>query len=397
VFPTFGGHFSSLNYSVDNTHIVGFFAVSTGNLTFTPASTFDGTITNIILQQVVAGSEQLILIEDNAPNPIFAIRSTTPTQSNVIVGVDAGKFLGANDIGVNNICFGFRAGEHLTTGDINVMVGADAGNSLSCGRRNVCIGSRSGFNITAGQNNILIGQQAGSGITTGIQNFCMGVDAGGTLTTQSNNVFIGHGAGLTAAAGNNVGIGLQALTGATGGFNTAVGDRAGLSITTGNNSTFLGDFAGNNASQLASVTNSTAIGNSSYTTASNQIMVGNSAITQTILRGTVDVARSTNPCRVNVYNTAAADPPGTSFELVAMRWDSDVAKIGTHAGGGGGTARALALETNSVVRLTLNADGTVLLNTYANLPTTEPTTGTPGTLWLDPSDSNSAILKVTTS
>lgn len=93
------------------------------------------------------------------------------------------------------------------------------------------------------------------------------------------------------------------------------------------------------------------------------------------------------------YNTYTSV---TNYERLAQYWSSNVARLETQKGTSG-TARALALGTDSTIRLQINADGTISLPTYANLPTTEPSAGSPGTLWLDASDSNSAILKVTTS
>jgi hypothetical protein len=382
------------------------------------------------------------------PNALAAV--TTGTD-NTCIGSGAGAGI---TTGAFHVCIGSNAGSSLTgpavsclfigtaaglnaTGTNNVGVGTSAcrGASGFSGTNNVCIGGTTGGALTTGTNNMLFGTGAGNAISTGASNTCVGTFSGETLSTASFSVFIGASAGRYATGALNIGIGVNGIRGTDGSFtgadnvgigfntglvltsgarnvlmgrsagdtitsgsnNTCIGYETAGAFTTGSNSVFIGTDAGDNASQLTSADNSIAIGNATYTTASNQIMIGNTSITQTLLRGTVDVVRSTNACRLNVYNTAAADPPGTSFELAALRWDSNVAKVGTHKGAGGGTARALALETDGVVRLTLNADGTMTLDTWANLPTTEPSAGAAGTMWLDASDANSAILKVTTS
>ena len=69
-----------------------------------------------------------------------------------------------------------------------------------------------------------------------------------------------------------------------GRYNVGMGTYAGLSITTGDTNTFLGYNTGYGG-QLATASNSTAIGNGAFTTASNQMVFGNTSVTQTIING----------------------------------------------------------------------------------------------------------------
>jgi hypothetical protein len=75
--------------------------------------------------------------------------------------------------------------------------------------------------------------------------------------------------------------GLNSLLGLTSGTeNTVIGTSAGRSITTGSSNTFIGNASGFNASQLVSATNSTALGNGSFTDKSNQMVFGNASVSE---------------------------------------------------------------------------------------------------------------------
>ncbi len=56
----------------------------------------------------------------------------------------------------------------------------------------------------------------------------------------------------------------------------------------------------------------------------------------------------------NIYNTFTS---ATNHERLRLAWASNVAIIGTEKGSGGGTARALELQTDGVTRLTIGAAG----------------------------------------
>lgn len=125
-----------------------------------------------------------------------------------------------------------------------------------------------------------LGISAGNAVNGGGRNVFIGNTACLLGTTVSDSVFVGHNAGGNAinTGGSNVGVGTysaRSITSGTG--NIGIGYFTGSSITTGINNTFMGTNAGNNASQLISATNSMALGNGTYTTASNQIIIGNTS------------------------------------------------------------------------------------------------------------------------
>jgi hypothetical protein len=116
----------------------------------------------------------------------------------------------------------------------------------------------------------------------GTQNTFFGEISGGANVTGSNNSGFGRASFNNLSTGSdNTAVGRNALVNVTtGSGNTGVGTRNGSTITTGTNNTFVGFNAGNNDLQLATASNSTALGNGSYTDKSNQMVYGNASVTE---------------------------------------------------------------------------------------------------------------------
>jgi len=90
--------------------------------------------------------------------------------------------------------------------------------------------------------------------------------------------------------------------------------------------------------------------------------------------GTLAQRNGTNAQTFRVYNTFTS---GTNYELGKLEWSSNVFRIGTEKGSGGGTARTVEVHTDSVSRLALDTTGSVRVVTgltVATLPGT-PTVG----------------------
>lgn len=83
----------------------------------------------------------------------------------------------------------------------------------------------------------------------------------------------------------------------------------------------------------------------------------------------------TNAQTYRIYNTYTS---ATSFERAKIEWSSNVLRIGTEKGGGGGTARDMELQTDGTTRITVKADGAIL---FSGLPTSDPAVA--GQLWND--------------
>ena len=162
--------------------------------------------------------------------------------------------------------------------------------SFTSATGNIGIGVAAGVDITTATNCVCLGTLAGTNITTGGNNSCFGFLAGATLTTGSGNTYVGAFAGVNASTGSsNFGSGVGSLGGLTiGQGNTGIGAQAGSDLTTGGNNVFIGKDSGDNVSQKIDADNSIAIGFGTFTTADNQVVIGNASITETILRGVVE-------------------------------------------------------------------------------------------------------------
>ena len=116
---------------------------------------------------------------------------------------------------------------------------------------------------------------------------------GGSIVSNTANGYQALYSNTTG--GNNAANGLWALfSNTTGSNNTANGMYAGynnsVSLQTMSYSTFLGYGAN---SSIDGVTNSTAIGNGAQVTASNEVVIGNSSVTKTVLNGAIAIGGAT--------------------------------------------------------------------------------------------------------
>jgi len=196
--------------------------------------------------------------------------SSTSGTSNFRAGVNAGNSIQSG--GNNNVVVGDEAGTSLTTGDSNVAVGKDALSADTLGSFTTAIGqdalANQNFTTATNTYNTAVGYDAGSAVTTGVQNTLIGGAAGDALTDADYNVGLGTGAlsadtlgSKSTAIGTNT-LHYQNFTTATDTFNTAVGYNAGLVVTTGIRNTFVGALAGDGTDDGGS---NTAVGYGSLT------------------------------------------------------------------------------------------------------------------------------------
>jgi len=173
----------------------------------------------------------------------------------------------------------------FTNADFRTQIGYQAG-KYDLGQYNTWLGYQAGSadNATgktvAADNNVGIGYRALYSNTTGANNSAQGTSALRNNTTGNYNSAQGYTALFFNTTGyNNSAQGYAALYSNTTGYNnSAQGVNAGRSITTGNSNTFAGYESGYHASQLISAVNSMALGNGTYTTASNQVIIGNASV-----------------------------------------------------------------------------------------------------------------------
>ncbi len=216
-----------------------------GNSNISAATHFLGSINDA---DVVLKRNNIEAARLTSTGVVFALDST-------VNGLTVGK--GANSL-VHNTALGLTALPVATTGDSNTAVGFEALHDDTTGSSNVAVGAVALANNIAGIDNAAVGTSSLLGNTNGNHNCAFGTAALYTNTSGHNNVGVGWG--------------------------------AGYSITTGHENTFVGTVAGFDAAQKVDAVNSTAVGNGAYTTADNQVVIGNANVTATVLRGGVSGA-----------------------------------------------------------------------------------------------------------
>lgn len=161
----------------------------------------------------------------------------------------------------NNILVGVNAGLSLTGGNFNTFVGSGAGQSVVGGGNYTFVGYNAGFSNTGGNTNTFIGSHAGFS-ELGDENVFVGWNSGYNNNMASyHNTFVGNVSGANNRTGdNNTFIGIM-----TGGLNQS-----------GHNNVALGAFAGNGGSVNQS--NSIALGSGSQVMNSNQMILGDNQI-----------------------------------------------------------------------------------------------------------------------
>jgi hypothetical protein len=175
------------------------------------------------------------------------------TTSRGVVTINDQQFSGLKNFTDNIIVNTIKIWRGITNSPFNLAIGFDT------------------LTTSTGNQNTVIGHKALSPINTYASSF---------------NTVLGYEAYSNGAANNNTAIGWQSLFSSEANNNSALGYSSGLLLTTGFQNTFIGAFAGGITGQLISAQNSTAIGYNSFTTKNNQVVLGNSSIVETILRGT---------------------------------------------------------------------------------------------------------------
>jgi hypothetical protein len=153
------------------------------------------------------------------------------------------------------------------------------GGSTALGSYNTSVGAASLQSVTTGNFNSAFGLSTLNSLTTGVQNTAIGASASQLNTSGGFNTSVG-----TSALRNNL----------TGSYNVAIGNIAGrfisggvTSLTVANNSIFIGT---DSRALADSQTNQIVIGHQTTGAGSNTVTLGNTSITKTILRGTLNAA-----------------------------------------------------------------------------------------------------------
>ena len=245
----------------------------------------------LTLDNSALGSNNRVVLEDYAPG-------MTGGQS-VILGVNAGNSL---TTGSSNTMIGYDSGTDCLIGSQNTFVGDSAGANTT-GSRNTHIGQNAGVNTTTANDQVIIGSGAGgTGVATQSGAICIGRNAecngprsigigaesqvdddcvtignlGGLSATGAKCVSIGSNARRSGGTGvDNVGIGFDAGRSQTGSRNSFIGTRAGNAVSSGSDNVAIGWESGNLNTGGTNVLLGQGAGKSG--TGSGNVVIGNSA------------------------------------------------------------------------------------------------------------------------
>ncbi|PLX02319.1 MAG: hypothetical protein C0594_12065 [Marinilabiliales bacterium] len=202
-------------------------------------------------------------------------------QFNSFLGYQAGRALGS---GNNNTGIGYQSLYNNTIGADNCGIGYQSLFANQGGQRNVAIGTNVLFSNVSGESNTAVGDQAMHDNIDGHYNSAIGRNA--LYKNQSG--------------WSNSAMGDQALYNNTdGGSNVAIGVYAMYSNSTGNNNTAIGNMSFFNG---LNYNNSTAVGYQALPNGSNQVRLGNTAVTSLYCSGAY-AATTANSANMYVSST----------------------------------------------------------------------------------------------
>ena len=293
---------------------------------------------------------------------------TTPalsgSYSSVINGI---KFQTGTDAFIN----GIRIGTGGLYGTRNLLIGGGgfgqlAGNLITSGLNNTIIGNFAGCGITTGGSNIIIGDQAGytgnqsSNINIGGGNLVGGnnISIGGNLTSAYNSTLIGIGSSHTGA--------LSAILGQGSSINSGYSVVLGAAITTLgsglNNQIIIGAYA------VGLTANTTVIGVSPTVNTA----LGQFPTRSTVLYGNLNVSSylSTNYALLGVNQdnyglgtiTAAI---GTSSVVGTTTQFTNTFKVGDSIFVGGYTYSISTITSDTLLTITGTVSATMSSSTYS--------------------------------
>lgn len=260
----------------------------------------------------------------------------TTLRNSVLVGSKAGLSIdsgttpigaGTGSTGDSVVGVGVGCLTNLTSGSFLTAIGADSmgGGATITANGSTAVGFRALQALTSGGSNDAFGYEAGKLISTGTSCSIFGSSAGGALTTQYGAALFGAGAGAAATANETTCIGYLAGTAATT-SNTFVGANAGKAINSGSGHVVVG----RNAMPLATTAiRNVVLGEDAYSgstnystcvvigwnaqpTASNQITLGDSSITELRCQQTTITALSDKRFKKDIK----AAPDGLGLALL---------------------------------------------------------------------------------
>jgi len=219
------------------------------------------------------------------------------------------------------------------TGYFNTFIGEGCGIANTGGTNNTAVGSYAFRYNTDGNSNTAIGASALVNNTTGHFNTAVGIGALQDNTTANSNIGVGDNALANNTTGtHNVVIGKETFsTIQIANYNTVIGNRAFIELTDGDNNAVFGYQAGryqadgttpltvsensiyigyNTKGYDNNDVNAIVIGYEAIGKGANTIVLGNDSITDTYLKGNVEI-RGSNL----IFEGATADDFETTFSI----------------------------------------------------------------------------------
>ena len=144
-------------------------------------------------ENIAIGKSALPAVTNADWNTAIGTQALNSNTGNYNVGIGY-IALFQNSTGINNVAIGNNTGKNKQTGNDNVFIGnaAGIGSGLYNTEKNTIIGRAAGALMATGAlNNILIGYQAGNVITTGHDNIIIGHDIDPSANDANNELNIG--------------------------------------------------------------------------------------------------------------------------------------------------------------------------------------------------------------
>jgi len=288
--PGTGDGTASFNISTDNNTALGY---GTGGGIITGVN---NTILGANVIGLPADLSNTVILADGT-GAIFAHNFALPGTDgfNTFVGVGSGNLTMTGSVGLEgsrNTAVGYESLPANTKGNLNTAMGYRALFSNTEGYENTAIGYRaleSNIDMSA---NTAVGYKALLSLNTAQANTAVGHNALTSNISGNDNTAVGYYALLdTTTGGGNVAMGTNTLLeNTTGGGNVAIGNSAGYNLIVpllnNTNNVFIGN---NSNSSVDGIENSMALGYLSQVTKSDQVVIGNTSVTETLLRGNVGI------------------------------------------------------------------------------------------------------------
>ncbi len=209
------------------------------------------------------------------------------------------------------------------------------------------LGKINGTSIKSGTTYTHIGNNASS--STADYNTSLGPDSLLSLTSGVSNTAVGTSSSYYTTTGiNNTSLGVNSLRdNISGESNTSIGYESGLNLTSGNNNLFLGKSAD---TTLATVSNSIALGNGARTTKNNQMVIGNTSLSEImtsasgsfgglIIKGNENIGGS-----LSVFGTVSV---GSSLSTVNLTASSNITSASLNTT----SLDTSSINSNSIINL----------------------------------------------